>query len=87
MTHEQLKAYKSLDGFNFYINGKVRVTELLRTTIHPKCYLFTALVRHSQTVSAPALRVWVGIKESGEVICVYTCTVHAWLVLGKFVHM
>ena len=42
-THEQLKAYKSLDGFNFYINGKVnsvRVTELPHTTIHPKCYLW-----------------------------------------------
>ena len=76
MTHEQLKAYKSLDGFNFYINGKVnsvRVTELPRTTTHPKRYLFTALVRHSQTVSAPALRVWVGVKESGKVICAH-CT-------------
>ena len=76
MTHEQLKAYKSLDGFNFYINGKVssvRVTELPHITTQPKHNLFTALVQHSQTVSAPALRVWVGIKESGEVICTH-CT-------------
>ena len=76
MTHEQLKAYKSLDGFNFYINGKVssvRVTELPHITTQPKHYLFTALVWHSQTVSVPALRVWVGIKESGEVICAH-CT-------------
>ena len=76
MTHEQLKAYKSLYGFNFYINGKVssvRVTELPHITTQPKHYLFTALVQHSQTVSAPALRVWVGIKESGEVICAH-CT-------------
>ena len=67
--------------------NSVGVTELLRTTIHPKCYLFTALVWHSQTVSAPALRVWVGVKESVEVICAFVHTVHAWLMLGTFVHM
>ena len=58
MTHEQLKAYKGLDGFNFYINGKVnsvRVTELPRTTTHPKRYTLPVhcfQVRHSQTASA-----------------------------------
>ena len=31
------------------------------------------VVRHSQTVSAPALRVWIGVKESGEAICAH-CT-------------
>ena len=74
MTHKQLKAYKSLNGFNFYINGKVssvRLTELPHTTTQPKHYLFTALIQHSQTVSVPTLRVWVRVKESGEVICAH----------------
>ena len=74
VTHEQLKAYKSMEGYNFYINGKVssiNVTEIPNTG--NKNFLFTALVKHSQALSAPALRVWIGIKQCGEVICAH-CT-------------
>ena len=74
VTHEQLKAFKSMEGYNFYIYGKVssvNVTELPSTS--NKAYLFTALVKHSQALSAPSLRVWIGIKQCGEVICAH-CT-------------
>ena len=76
VTHEQLKAFKSMEGYNFYINGKVssiNITELLG-----KNFLFTAFVKHSQELSAPSLRVWIGIKQCGEVICAHcTCMVGA----------
>ena len=70
VTHEQLKAYKSLDGYNFFVNGKVSnivVTEVQGTTK----YLFTALVKHSQALSIPALKVWIVVISSGEVICAH----------------
>ena len=40
-THEQLKAYKSLDGYNFFINGWVSSVMVTCTGTHPKSYLFT----------------------------------------------
>ena len=72
VTHEQLKAYKSLDGYNFYVNGKVSniiVTEIPGT----KNYLYTALVKHSQTLSVPPLKVWVVVNDNGVVISAH-CT-------------
>lgn len=72
VTHEQLKAYKSLDRYNFLVNGKVSniiATEVQYTTN----YLFTALVKHSQALSIPALKVWIVVVSSGEVICAH-CT-------------
>ena len=47
-SYEQLKAYKSLEGYNHFVNGwvtNIAVTELSTLT---KSFLFTALVRHSQ---------------------------------------
>ena len=64
-----------MEGYNFYINGKVS-----SINVRPgnKNYLFTALVKHSQALSAPALRVWIGIKKCGEVICAHcTCVAGA----------
>ena len=70
ITHDQLKAYKSLGGYNFYVNGKVSnlvVTEVPGT----KNYLFTVVVKHSQALSIPSLNffVWIAVKDTGEVIC------------------
>ena len=41
------------------------------TGTHPKSYLFTAFVKHSQKLSSPSLKVWVAIKQSGEVMCAH----------------
>ena len=35
--------------------------------------MHTALVKHSQGLSSPSLRVWIGVKQCGEVICAH-CT-------------
>ena len=68
VTHEQLKAYKSLEGYNYYVNGKVSnvvVTKVLGT----KNYLFPAVVKHLQALSIPPLKVWIAVKDMVEDIC------------------
>jgi len=72
-TFEQLKAYKSLDGFNFFINGWVTNVIVTHLNAQPRSFLFTAAVRHSQKLSLPSLQVWVSINPCGEVVCADTC--------------
>ena len=72
-TFEQLKAYKSLDGFNFFINGWVTNVIVTHLNTQPRSFLFTAAVKHSQKLSLPSLQVWVCIKPCGEVVCAH-CT-------------
>ena len=72
-THEMLKAYKSIDGYNFFVNGWV--SNIVVTQIEGRHhYLFTATVKHSQTKSATPLKVWVGCKLNGEVVAAAHCT-------------
>ena len=67
-----LKAYKSMDGYNFFVNGWV--SNIVVTQIEGRHhYLFTAIVKHSQTLSATPLKVWVGCKSNGEVVAAH-CT-------------
>ena len=71
-THEMLKAYKSMDGYNFFVNGWV--SNIVVTQIEGRYhYLFSATVKHSQTLSATPLKVWVGCKSNGEVVAAH-CT-------------
>ena len=72
-TFEQLLAYKSLDGYNFFINGWVTNVVVTHLNIQPRSFLFTAAVKHSQKLSLPSLQVWVAIKPCGEVMCAH-CT-------------
>ena len=74
-THEMLKAYKSMDGYNFFVNGWV--SNVVVTQIEGRQhYLFTATVKHSQTLSATPLKVWIGCKSNGEVVAAHcTCMV------------
>lgn len=77
MTHEQLKAYKSLEKYNNFINGRITgITVTVVLNARPKP--FTALVRHSQCLFLLALKVWVSIKQNGEILCAH-CTCMAEL--------
>ena len=76
-TREQLKAYKSLDGYNFFINGWVNSVTVLSVG-KQKNYLFLAVVKHSQSLSVAPLKVWIAIKGDGEVLCAH-CTCMAGL--------
>ena len=71
-THEMLKAYKSMDGYNFFMNGWIN--NILVTMIDgTNKYIYTATVKHSQTLSASPLKVWVCCKLDGEVMAAH-CT-------------
>ena len=71
-THEQLKAYKSLDGYNFFVNGWVtNISVICRQVTRAKVFILMALVKHSQRLTAPPLKVWVAIKQQGEVLCAH----------------
>ena len=74
-THDQLKAYKSLDGYNYFVNGWVSNLNVTKTSGCPANYLFLANV---QSLSPPSLKVWVAFKASGEVLCA-RCTCMAGL--------
>lgn len=73
MSHEKLKAFKSLEGYNQFINGWVSgVVVTVVPNARPKVYLiFTSQVKHSQRLSDTPLKVWVAIKENGEIICAH----------------
>lgn len=56
-THEQLKAYKSLDGYNFYANGWVSDMNVTSVQLsRSKNFIATALVKHSQKLTSPPLK-------------------------------
>ena len=72
MSHEKLKAFKSFEGYNHFTNGCVSgvvVTLVLNTK--PRVYLFTAQVKYSQRLSDSPLKVWLAVKENGEVVCAH----------------
>ena len=71
LTTDQLKAYRSLEGYNHFSNGWVTNVTIIEMNVQPKSYLFTALVKHSQRLSLPPLKVWVAVKQSGEVLCAH----------------
>jgi len=75
-TRDQIKAKKSLDGYNFFANGWLNSVTVL--SVGNGNYLFLSTVKHSQSVSLPPLKVWVITKSDGEVITAH-CTCMAGL--------
>lgn len=78
-TKEELKAYKSLDGYKYLLAGWVGdlSVHLVMTGSDEKMVL-TACVRHSQSVSASQLKPWVAAEKGGTIICSH-CTCMAGL--------
>ncbi len=77
-TKEELKAYKSLDGYKYLLAGWVS-----NMCIHPVAndddkVVLTGNVRHSQSVSASHLKPWVAAEKCGTIICAH-CTCMAGL--------
>ena len=75
-TKDQLRAYKSLDGYKFATSGWVDKVQVVR--VHQRSeptVLVRAHVRHSQRLSAAPLRPWVAVEDTGLVICAHcNCT-------------
>lgn len=75
-TKEELKAYKSLDGYKYLIAEWVGDVSL--HTVDSDTAVIMAKVRHSQSVSKAALCPWIGAKKSGTILCAH-CTCMAGL--------
>lgn len=65
-TQDQLEAYTSLDGYNFFTNGWVNSVTGLK--VGKTNFLFLSTVKHLQTLSLPSLKAWLITKADGEVI-------------------
>ncbi|XP_014661478.1 PREDICTED: uncharacterized protein LOC106804701 isoform X2 [Priapulus caudatus] len=61
-----MKAYKSLDAYNYFISGWVR--ELL-VSVKGSKFVILSKVLHSQRLSEPPLQVWVICEKDGCVVC------------------
>ena len=61
-TGESLKAYKSLDAYNYYINGWIEKATVFKVLNCPSTYLAIGSVKHSQSLSATPAKPWVGVK-------------------------
>ena len=77
-TKEDLKAYKSLDGYNFFIQGWVGDIQVLSVGENSQVSVLIAKVKHSQTLSATPLQPWIAAENNGEILCAH-CTCKAGL--------
>ena len=77
-TREELKAYKSLDGYNFFVQGWVSNVQFLNVGTNPVVSVLLASVKHSQQLSAPPLQPWVASEQNGTILCAH-CTCKAGL--------
>lgn len=72
-TGDSLKAYKSLDVYNYYISGWVNNIHVIDL---PRCLgtlLITVRVKHSQKLSATSIKPWVAVMQQGMIVCEH-CT-------------
>ena len=76
-TREQLKAYKSIDGYNVFIQGWVGKVEIM---VQDEVVVLKANVQHSQSISSPLLHLRVAAKKNSTVICAHIVIVwQAWV--------
>ena len=66
-THSQIKAYKSLDAYQFVVTGQTY--DVVCREIRLDLYLFLGKVRHSQSMfSKTSNKVWLTVHEDGAVV-------------------
>ena len=78
VTKEELKAYKSLQGYNYLTSGWVGAISTILGSADGSKLVVKAKVRHSQSVLSPGLVPWVAAEQNGTIICAH-CTCKAGL--------
>lgn len=70
-TGESLKAYKSLEAYNLYINGWVE--DIAVYTISGTSVTSVAIgsVKHSQRLSSTSCKAWVAARNEGSILCAH----------------
>ena len=70
-TRRQLLQWKSLEAYNYFISGHVRVVKIKKMT---QCCVLLAYVNPSQSSPDKAHAAWVGAKNDGTIVtCHCTC--------------
>ena len=77
-TKEELKAYKSLEGYKNLVAGWVGDLSVHTLTPDKSKVILTATVRHSQAVTGTSLKPWVAAEKGGTIISAH-CTCMAGL--------
>ncbi len=70
-TKEELKAYKSLDGYKYLLAGWVSNVCIHPVTNDDDKVVLTGNIRHSQSVSASHLKPWIAAEKCGTIICAH----------------
>jgi len=61
-----------MEGFNFVVNGWVTNIKVVSCNASkPKFFILMAIVKHSQRLTVPAVKVWIATKNDGEVMCAH----------------
>ncbi|XP_062288031.1 uncharacterized protein LOC133993176 [Scomber scombrus] len=68
-SKEQMKAYKSMEAYNFFVSGWVH--DLGSKVLHEDNRLVFARVNHSQRSGETPLKTWIITKKDGEVIAAH----------------
>lgn len=77
VTGSQMKAYKSMEGYNFFVSGWVN-TILTKPVAGTNKVVVTARVNHSQRARDTPLKTWLLVERDGNV-CVAHCNCMAGL--------
>ena len=67
-TKQQLKAYKSLNGYKYFVDGWVSDILVWSVPSNPKVCVVSGKVKHSQRLSSTPLQPWIAVEEEGLVI-------------------
>ena len=68
---QQIKAYKSLEGYKYFVDGWVNKVVVWSVKSQSKACVVYGTVKHSQRLSASPLEAWVAVERDGLVICAH----------------
>lgn len=68
-TKKEIKAYKSLEGYKYFVDGWVSDIIVLSVLPSPNLCLVSCKVKHSQRLSTEPLRPWVAVEKDSLVVC------------------
>lgn len=72
VTKEEVKNYKSLDSYKYFVAGWVRQ---INWKVYDDVVLIRGKVKHSYRVSQPPLQPWEIVQKNGTVVCGHcTCS-------------
>ena len=67
-TSEELKAYKSMEGYRQFVDGWV--SNIIVVAVNSR-FLITAKIKHSQRLSTSPVIAWVAAEKTGMIICAH----------------